>query len=153
LQLQPDAAGNVAIGSRLAEQSRRAGGRFLTIINPQGRSTPFGTVPRQIAYTVSAIFEIGVYDYDQAFVVMPMAGRADPAADRRFHRHDRSDHHRSHKVGRDHGPLRRSWRDRRGHRLENDQRHAVRSAGGGAGGDVRGAVDHRAGGGVQHPVL
>src|SRR5690606_11330123 len=43
-----------------------------TIINPQGRSTPFGTVPRQISYYVTAIFEIGVYDYDQAFVVMPI---------------------------------------------------------------------------------
>jgi len=42
------------------------------VINPQGRSTPFGTVPRQIAYRVAAIFEIGVYDYDNAFVVMPM---------------------------------------------------------------------------------
>jgi lipoprotein-releasing system permease protein len=30
-------------------------------------------VPRQIAYTVAAIFEIGVYDYDERFVVMPMA--------------------------------------------------------------------------------
>ena len=64
--------GNVAIGSRLAENLGARVGDTLTIINPQGRSTPFGTVPRQIAYTVSAIFEIGVYDYDQAFVVMPM---------------------------------------------------------------------------------
>ena len=30
------------------------------------------TVPRQIGYEVAAIFEVGVYDYDQAFVVMPM---------------------------------------------------------------------------------
>ncbi len=69
--LQPG-AGNVAIGSRLAQNLGARVGDSITIINPQGRSTPFGTVPRQIAYTVSAIFEIGVYDYDQAFVVMPM---------------------------------------------------------------------------------
>ena len=36
------------------------------------RATPFGTVPREIGYHVSAIIEIGVYDYDQAFVIMPM---------------------------------------------------------------------------------
>jgi len=30
-------------------------------------------VPRQIAYRVAAIFEIGVYDYDNAFVVMPIS--------------------------------------------------------------------------------
>jgi len=65
-------AGNVAIGARLAENLGAQVGDSITIINPQGRSTPFGTVPREIAYHVSAIFEIGVYDYDQAFVVMPM---------------------------------------------------------------------------------
>ena len=69
--LQPG-TGNVALGSRLAENLGARVGDSITIINPQGRATPFGTVPRQIAYTVSAIFEIGVYDYDQSFVVMPM---------------------------------------------------------------------------------
>ena len=69
--LQPD-AGQVALGSQLAENLGVQVGDSITIINPQGRSTPFGTVPRQIAYRVAAIFEIGVYDYDQRFVVMPM---------------------------------------------------------------------------------
>ena len=69
--LQPG-TGNVAIGSRLAQNLGARVGDSITIINPQGRATPFGTVPRQIAYNVSAVFEIGVYDYDQAFVVMPM---------------------------------------------------------------------------------
>lgn len=65
-------AGNVAIGSRLAENLGARVGDTITIINPQGRSTPFGTVPREIAYKVEAIFEIGIYDYDERFVVMPM---------------------------------------------------------------------------------
>ncbi|WP_347304325.1 lipoprotein-releasing ABC transporter permease subunit [Croceibacterium sp. TMG7-5b_MA50] len=69
--LQPG-ADNVAIGSRLAMNLGVRVGDSITIINPQGRSTPFGTVPRQVGYTVTAIFEIGVYDYDQAFVVMPI---------------------------------------------------------------------------------
>jgi len=62
----------VAIGSQLAQNLGAQVGDTITIINPQGRATPFGTVPRQIAYRVAAIFEIGVYDYDKAFVVMPM---------------------------------------------------------------------------------
>jgi lipoprotein-releasing system permease protein len=66
-------AENVAIGSRLAQNLGARVGDTITIINPQGRSTPFGTVPRQIAYHVSAIFEIGVYDYDERFVVMPIS--------------------------------------------------------------------------------
>lgn len=69
--LQPGAS-EVAIGARLAENLGAQLGDSITVINPQGRSTPFGTVPRQIAYRVAAIFEIGVYDYDNAFVVMPM---------------------------------------------------------------------------------
>ncbi|MGZ2822823.1 hypothetical protein AAER06_04810, partial [Pseudomonas aeruginosa] len=44
----------------------------LTIVNPAGRSTPFGTVPREVGYRVGAVFEIGVYDYDNSFVVMPI---------------------------------------------------------------------------------
>jgi lipoprotein-releasing system permease protein len=70
-ELQPGAS-NVAIGVRLAQNIGARVGDTITIINPQGRSTPFGTVPRQIGYHVSAIFEVGIYDYDEAFVVMPM---------------------------------------------------------------------------------
>ncbi len=62
----------VAIGSRLAEALGADIGSQITIINPQGPSTPFGTVPRYVSYTVGAIFEIGVYDYDKAYVVMPI---------------------------------------------------------------------------------
>ncbi|WP_062734065.1 lipoprotein-releasing ABC transporter permease subunit [Sphingobium abikonense] len=65
-------AGKVGIGSRLAENLGVQLGDSLTIINPAGRSTPFGTVPRQISYQVSAIFEVGIYDYDKAMVVMPV---------------------------------------------------------------------------------
>jgi lipoprotein-releasing system permease protein len=69
--LQPS-ANNVAIGSRLAANLGARLGDVITIINPLGRSTPFGTVPRQVGYTVTAIFEVGVYDYDETFVIMPI---------------------------------------------------------------------------------
>ena len=65
-------ANKVAIGVRLAQNLGVRVGDTITIMNPQGRATPFGTVPRQIGYEVAAIFEVGIYDYDQAFVVMPM---------------------------------------------------------------------------------
>ncbi len=70
-ELLPD-ANNVAIGAQLAKNLGAMVGDSITIINPQGQSTPFGTVPRQIAYRVAAIFEIGIYDYDETFVVMPI---------------------------------------------------------------------------------
>lgn len=69
--LQPGAA-RVAVGSRLAQNLGIRIGDVITVINPQGRTTPFGTVPREIGYEVAAIFEIGIYDYDNAYVVMPM---------------------------------------------------------------------------------
>ncbi|MDZ3831517.1 MAG: lipoprotein-releasing ABC transporter permease subunit [Sphingopyxis sp.] len=65
-------SGNVAIGTELAKNLGATVGSNITIINPAGRSTPFGTVPREISYRVAAIFEIGVYDFDKAYVVMPM---------------------------------------------------------------------------------
>lgn len=64
--------GRIGVGSRLAENLGIQLGDSLTIINPAGRSTPFGTVPRQVDYQVAAIFEVGIYDYDKAMVVMPM---------------------------------------------------------------------------------
>jgi lipoprotein-releasing system permease protein len=65
-------SGKVAIGSRLAENLGITLGQTISIINPAGRATPFGTVPRQIAYDVGAIFEIGIYDFDDKFIIMPM---------------------------------------------------------------------------------
>ena len=69
--LQPG-SGRVGIGARLAEALGATVGGSITIISPQGQTTPFGTVPRIVDYEVAAIFEIGVYDYDKAFVVMPI---------------------------------------------------------------------------------
>jgi lipoprotein-releasing system permease protein len=65
-------ANNVAIGSRLAMNLGARVGDVITVINPQGRATPFGTVPREVGYTITAIFEVGIYDYDQTFIVMPI---------------------------------------------------------------------------------
>jgi lipoprotein-releasing system permease protein len=65
-------SGRVALGSRLAEALGAFPGSEISLISPEGRSTVVGTVPRIVSYTVSAVFEVGVYDYDNAFVIMPM---------------------------------------------------------------------------------
>ncbi|MBO9623283.1 MAG: lipoprotein-releasing ABC transporter permease subunit [Sphingomonas sp.] len=70
-RLQPGQE-QVAIGSRLAEKLGATIGSKITIINPAGSSTPFGTMFRTVSYTVTAIFEVGVYDFDQIFVIMPI---------------------------------------------------------------------------------
>ncbi|MEO1220053.1 MAG: lipoprotein-releasing ABC transporter permease subunit [Pseudomonadota bacterium] len=65
-------AGRVAIGVQLATNLGIRVGDTITIINPQGRATPFGTSPRTVGYEVGAIFEMGLYDFDETFVVMPI---------------------------------------------------------------------------------
>ncbi|GGB32909.1 LolC/E family lipoprotein releasing system, protein [Sphingomonas metalli] len=62
----------VAIGSRLADALGATVGSEISLISPQGQTTPFGTVPRIVSYRVGAIFEIGIYDYDKAYIVMPI---------------------------------------------------------------------------------
>ncbi|OQW72797.1 MAG: ABC transporter substrate-binding protein [Proteobacteria bacterium ST_bin13] len=65
-------SGRIGIGSRLAEALGAQVGSQISLLSPQGQTTPFGTVPRIVSYTVGAIFEIGVYDYDKAYVIMPL---------------------------------------------------------------------------------
>jgi lipoprotein-releasing system permease protein len=67
-----DGSGRIAIGSRLAQNIGARVGDTITIINPQGRATPFGTSIRQVGYEVGAIFEVGIYDYDERFAVLPL---------------------------------------------------------------------------------
>jgi lipoprotein-releasing system permease protein len=65
-------SGNVAIGARLAEALGIGVGGQISLLSAEGRTTPFGTVPRIVSYRVSAIFEVGIYEYDKAFVLMPI---------------------------------------------------------------------------------
>jgi lipoprotein-releasing system permease protein len=62
----------VAIGSGLAQNLGLKVGDQIALISPEGTTTPFGTVPRIVSYEVGAIFEIGIYDFDKAFVVLPL---------------------------------------------------------------------------------
>ncbi len=65
-------SGMIGIGSRLAESLGATQGSEIQLISPEGPASPFGTVPRIVSYRVGAIFEVGVFDYDKAFVVMPL---------------------------------------------------------------------------------
>jgi lipoprotein-releasing system permease protein len=62
----------IAVGSRMTQRFRIGVGDSITLISPQGDVTAFGTLPRQRAYRVAAIFEVGMYEYDSTFVYMPL---------------------------------------------------------------------------------
>jgi lipoprotein-releasing system permease protein len=67
-----DEGQGIAIGKRLADQLSLRVGDSITLVAPRGAVTPMGTTPRIKAYKVGAIFEIGMSEYDAAFVFMPL---------------------------------------------------------------------------------
>ncbi|HWX86147.1 MAG TPA: ABC transporter permease, partial [Xanthobacteraceae bacterium] len=67
-----DQGQGLAIGKRLAEQLSVRAGDNLTLVAPRGAVTPMGTTPRIKAYKIAAVFEIGMSEYDAAFVFMPL---------------------------------------------------------------------------------
>ena len=72
--------GGVAIGARMAEQLGLSAGGQITLVAPEGDVTPLGVNPRVKTYTVSAIFEIGMSEYDASIIYMPL-----DEAQRRMH--------------------------------------------------------------------
>jgi lipoprotein-releasing system permease protein len=68
-----DQGQGVAVGSKLAEHLSLRVGDKLTIMSPHGAETPFGVMPRMKAYTVAAIFQIGMSTLDNTFIFMPLA--------------------------------------------------------------------------------
>jgi len=68
-----DFTGNkIAIGTVLANKLRLRAGDKLTLLSPQVKSTPFGSVPRQRSYEVALIFDVGMYEYNSGFIFMPL---------------------------------------------------------------------------------
>jgi len=67
-----DGADGVAIGVNMASNLGLALGDFITLITPDGNKTAFGVSPRVKAYPVVAIFKMGMSEYDNIFVFMPL---------------------------------------------------------------------------------
>jgi lipoprotein-releasing system permease protein len=63
----------VLIGKRLADSLGLQAGDTITLSTPKGASTPFGTAPRTKSYLVKGVFEVGMTEFDQTFVFMPLA--------------------------------------------------------------------------------
>jgi len=60
------------IGTRMAQRMGLKPGDAITLISPQGNVTAFGTMPRSRAYRIAAIFEVGMYEYDNSFIFLPL---------------------------------------------------------------------------------
>jgi lipoprotein-releasing system permease protein len=68
-----DEGQGVAVGAKLADHLGLRVGDKVTIIAPHGAETPFGVTPRMKAYSVAAIFQIGMATFDNTFIFMPLA--------------------------------------------------------------------------------
>ena len=68
-----DEANGVAIGQRMAENLSLRIGDTITVLIAKGAATPFGVAPRIKSYPVRAIFQIGMSEFDNLFVYMPLA--------------------------------------------------------------------------------
>jgi lipoprotein-releasing system permease protein len=62
----------VIVGARLAQRLRLGVGDRIMLISPRGTATPFGTVPRALAYPIAGTFEVGMFEYDNGYVFMPL---------------------------------------------------------------------------------
>lgn len=68
-----DSGEGVAIGSRMAESLGLVLGDTITLISPDGDVTPLGTTPRMKGYPITAIFEVGMSEYDSSIIYMPFS--------------------------------------------------------------------------------
>lgn len=65
-------ARGIVLGIRLANVLGVRVGDPINIVTLRGAQTPFGTAPRVKSYRVSAIFEVGIYEYDLKIMFMPL---------------------------------------------------------------------------------
>ncbi|HEX5281537.1 MAG TPA: lipoprotein-releasing ABC transporter permease subunit [Micropepsaceae bacterium] len=63
---------SVILGGRLAQRLGLAPGMTVTLIAPNGDVTPFGSTPRIKTYRVAGTFNIGMSEYDQTYIFMPL---------------------------------------------------------------------------------
>jgi lipoprotein-releasing system permease protein len=70
---QGDEGGDlVLVGQKLAETLGLKVGDPISIISPTGGATAFGTLPPSKTYTIGGLFSVGMSEYDQTFIYMPL---------------------------------------------------------------------------------
>ncbi|MET4697075.1 lipoprotein-releasing system permease protein [Constrictibacter sp. MBR-5] len=62
----------ILVGSKLAGRLRVGPGDVLNLVAPQGSISPFGSVPRMRGYRIVGLFEVGMFEYDNSMIFMPM---------------------------------------------------------------------------------
>ena len=63
---------NIILGKELARALGVLAGDKVTLVAPQANVTPAGILPRLKRFTVTGIFEVGMYEYDSALALVHM---------------------------------------------------------------------------------
>lgn len=63
---------HIAIGNKLAARYGLKVGDSVTLIAPEGKASPFGTIPRSRSFIIGQIFDVGMYEYNSGFIFMPL---------------------------------------------------------------------------------
>ena len=62
----------VLMGTRMARRLGRTIGDTITLLSPRGTATAIGMVPRMKTYRIVGLFEVGMFEYDNTFIYMPL---------------------------------------------------------------------------------
>jgi lipoprotein-releasing system permease protein len=62
----------VILGDRLAARLGVVPGGQVTLVSPNGNATAFGTMPRIKSYQIVGLFDLGMYQYDNNMILMPL---------------------------------------------------------------------------------
>ncbi|NBX65702.1 MAG: lipoprotein-releasing ABC transporter permease subunit [Proteobacteria bacterium] len=63
---------SAALGVEMARRLDLKIGDKVVLVGPQGKPTPFGTMPRSRSFTVAVIFDVEMYEYNSNFVFIPL---------------------------------------------------------------------------------
>ncbi len=62
----------ILVGDRMAQSLGVQPGDAITLVSPSGGATAFGATPQRKTYTIVGTFSVGMSDYDQTFIYMPL---------------------------------------------------------------------------------
>jgi len=62
----------IAIGTRMSERLGLHPGDKVRMMSSVRKSTPFGDMPVERNFTIGMVFDVGMYEYDNNFIYMPL---------------------------------------------------------------------------------
>lgn len=63
---------SLIIGKEIAKRFGIKVGDTVTLLAPQGKASPFGTMPRSRGFTIVGVFDVEMYEYNNGFAFMPL---------------------------------------------------------------------------------